>query len=78
MRAQANIERQDRIIRAVAGIVALVFAFFVPMGDMATGAFGIIGAILLLTALSGFSLLYFLIAIFREKVLPWLRQIYPY
>jgi len=78
MRVQANIGRQDRIIRAVAGTVALVAAFFVPMERMTTAILGVAGAILLLTALSGFSLLYFLIAIFREKILPWLRQIYPY
>ena len=78
MRVQANIGRQDRIIRTIAGAVALVFAFFVPMERMATAILGVAGAILLLTALSGFSLLYFIIAIFREKILPWLRRIYPY
>ncbi len=78
MRIQTNIGRQDRIIRAVAGAVALVFAFFVPMERIFTAILGVAGAILLLTALSGFSLLYFIIAIFRGKILPWLRQIYPY
>ena len=78
MRIQANIGRQDRIIRAIAGTVALVFAFFVPMEMMVTAILGIAGAILLLTALSSFSLLYFIIAIFRGKILPWLRQIFPY
>ena len=56
-----NMGNKDRMIRGVLGLVLLLIAFFAGLPDTAMSIVGIIGAVIMLTAVMGFCPLYFII-----------------
>jgi hypothetical protein len=56
-----NVGNKDRLIRGGAGVVILIVAFFAGLPDTASSIVGIVGAVILLTAVMGFCPLYFII-----------------
>lgn len=66
MKFQPNEGKSDRIIRAVVGVAALFFGFYYLTGVLQIVAY-VVGAVMLVTALTGFCGLYSLLHITTTK-----------
>ncbi len=56
-----NLGNKERMVRGVLGLVILLIAFFAGLPDTAISIVGIIGSVIVLTALLGFCPIYFII-----------------
>jgi uncharacterized membrane protein len=56
-----NLGNKERMVRGGVGLVVLIIAFAAGLPDTASSIVGIVGAVILLTAVLGFCPIYFII-----------------